>query len=89
MNTAEQYFEQIERYLQGKLPEADARALEAYMDTDPEFAALVQQHRLERQGLELLVERDLLGKMHSGTGRRRFSSKQPSRAAGSCAPCAG
>lgn len=63
MNTAEQYFEQIERYLQGKLPEADARALEAYMDTDPDFAALVQQHRLERQGLELLVERELLGKM--------------------------
>ncbi len=63
MNTAEQYFEQIERYLQGKLPEADARALEAQMAADPDFAALVQQHRLERQGLELLVERDLLGKM--------------------------
>ncbi|MEZ4943668.1 MAG: hypothetical protein R3D58_22535 [Saprospiraceae bacterium] len=63
MNTAEQNFERIERYLQGKLPEAEARALEAQMAADPDFAALVQQHRLERQGLELLVERELLGKM--------------------------
>jgi TolA-binding protein len=63
VNTAEQNFERIERYLQGKLPEAEARALEAQMAADPDFAALVQQHRLERQGLELLVERELLGKM--------------------------
>lgn len=45
-------------------PEA-AVSFEAKRAADPELEALVQQHRLERQGLELLVERDLLAKMQA------------------------
>lgn len=63
MNTAEQRYEQIERYLQGKLSEPEARAFEAEIAADPGLDALVRQHRLERQGLELLVERNLMAKM--------------------------
>ncbi len=56
-------FEQIEQYLRGLMPAGEARAFEAEMASDPELATLVQQHRLERQGLEVLVERDLFAKM--------------------------
>ncbi|MCC6462559.1 MAG: hypothetical protein IT260_18975 [Saprospiraceae bacterium] len=65
MNTAEQRFDQIEQYLRGLLSREEAAAFEATMAADPDLAALVQQHRLERQGLELLVERDLLAQMRA------------------------
>lgn len=65
MTRAEQRFEQIEQYLRRQMSPEAAAAFEADMAADPDLAELVQQHRLERQGLELLVERDLLAKMQS------------------------
>lgn len=65
MNRTEHRFEQIEQYLRGQMPAGEAAAFEAEMTVDPDLAALVQQQRLERQGLELLVERDLFARMQS------------------------
>ncbi len=56
-------FEQIERYLRRQMPAAEAGAFEAEMADDPALAALVEQQRTERLGLELLVERELLANM--------------------------
>ncbi|GAB4499125.1 MAG: hypothetical protein OHK0019_35740 [Saprospiraceae bacterium] len=65
MNRDELLFDKIETYLRGKLPPAEAAAFEAEIAADPELAALVKIQRLEREGLEWLVERDLLAKMNS------------------------
>ncbi|TNE66561.1 MAG: hypothetical protein EP344_02365 [Bacteroidetes bacterium] len=65
MNTAEERFEQIERYLRGQMSAAETAAFEAEIAADPGLDARVQQHRLERQGLELLIERDLMTKMQA------------------------
>lgn len=65
MTRAEQRFEQIEQYLRRQMSPDEAAAFEAEMAADSDLAELVQQHRLERQGLELLVERDLLAKMQA------------------------
>lgn len=74
-------FDQIERYLQGRMPAEELRAFEAEMAGDPELAALVRQHRLERHGLELLVERDLLAKMQAWDRETElFQQVQPRRA---------
>ena len=63
MNRDELLFDKIESYLRGKLPPAEAAAFEAELAADPELAALVKTQRLEREGLEWLVERDLMAKM--------------------------
>lgn len=74
-------FDQIERYLQGKMPAGELQAFEAEIAADPELAALVRQHRLERHGLELLVERDLLAKMQAWDRETElFQQLQPRRA---------
>ncbi|MBK8924070.1 MAG: tetratricopeptide repeat protein [Saprospirales bacterium] len=74
-------FEQIESYLQRQMPPEEVRAFEAEIAADPELAALVQQHRLERQGLELLVERDLLARMQAWDRETDlFQQAQPRRA---------
>ncbi|MCK6693249.1 MAG: hypothetical protein L6Q97_14280 [Thermoanaerobaculia bacterium] len=65
MTRAEQRFEQIEQYLRRQMSPEEAAAFEAEMAADADLAELVQQHRLERQGLELLVERDLLAQMQA------------------------
>ncbi len=44
---------------------AERQAFEAEMANDPQLQALVQQHRIERIGLELLVEHDLMAKMRA------------------------
>ena len=73
-------FEQIEQYLRGLMPAEEARAFEAEMAADPELAALVQKHRLERQGLELLVERDLFARMQAWERETTlFQQTQPLR----------
>jgi tetratricopeptide (TPR) repeat protein len=59
----EKYFDTIESWLRGELPPEEKAAFEAAMAADPALAQLVQQHRLERQALELLVEQDLFAKM--------------------------
>jgi hypothetical protein len=64
MRGDELLFDKIEAYLRGQLPSAEAAAFEAEIAADPELAALVKMHRLERRGLEWLVERDLLTKMN-------------------------
>ncbi|MBK9335587.1 MAG: hypothetical protein IPM98_02940 [Lewinellaceae bacterium] len=74
-------FDQIERYLQGKMTAEELYTFEAEIAADPELAALVRQHRLERHGLELLVERDLLSKMQAWDRETElFQQIQPRRA---------
>ncbi len=74
-------FDQIERYLQGRMPAEELQAFEAEIAGDPELAALVRKHRLERHGLELLVERDLLAKMQAWDRETElFQQVQPRRA---------
>ncbi|MFN0014381.1 MAG: hypothetical protein ACKVU2_07515 [Saprospiraceae bacterium] len=73
-------FDQIERYLQGRMPEEELRAFEAELAADPELAALARQHRVERYGLELLVEHDLLAKMQVWDRETElFAQVQPQR----------
>lgn len=43
----------------------EVAAFEAEMAADPALAELVRRHRLERQGLELLIERDLFAQMQA------------------------
>lgn len=63
------------------MPAAEAAAFEAEMTADPDLAALVQQHRLERQGLELLVERDLFAQMQAWDRETTLlQATQPQRA---------
>lgn len=73
----EQLFDKIEAYLRGKMPPSEAAAFEADMASDPELAAQVQVHRIERQGQEWLVERDLLAKMN--TWERDLAPQTPMR----------
>ena len=73
----EHLFDKIEAYLRGKMPPSDAAAFEADMAANPELAAEVQQHRIERQGQEWLVERDLLSKMN--TWERDLAPQAPMR----------
>ena len=76
-----EHFEKIERYLRGLMPPAEAASFEAQMAADAELAAQVQQHRLERQGMELLVERDLFAKMaHWDRETELFRQVQPRQA---------
>ncbi|MBX2891669.1 MAG: hypothetical protein KF734_12115 [Saprospiraceae bacterium] len=80
MNHDEILFDKIEAYLRGRLSPAEASAFEAEIAADPALAALVKTHRMEREGLEWLVERDLLAKMSSwerDTMRGGIPSKQP------------
>ncbi len=60
---------------------AERSAFETEMASDPELEALVYQHRLERIGLELLVERDLRAKMQAWDRETElFQQIRPSRA---------
>lgn len=59
----EQLHEQIEAYLKGSLPPPEREVFEQQLGQDPVLSALVAQHRIERQALELLVEADLFDRM--------------------------
>ncbi|MCS6929215.1 MAG: hypothetical protein NZM43_06940 [Saprospiraceae bacterium] len=75
-------FEQIERYLAGKMPPDERQLFEAEMAQNAELEALVNQHRLERIGLELLVEKDLRAKMQAWDRETELLRQlQPKRAA--------
>lgn len=65
MNRDEHLFDKIEAYLRGDMAPADVAAFEAEIAADPALADLVKTHRLERHGLEWLVERDLRAKMNT------------------------
>ena len=84
MTRAEQRFEKIEQYLRRQMPPEEAAAFEAEMAADPDLAELVRQHRLERQGLEVLVERDLLAQMQAWDRETALlqSATQPRRGSG-------
>ncbi len=74
-------FEQIEQYVSGKMPPAERQAFEAEMARDAELDALVHQHRIERIGLEMLVEQDLRAKMNAWDRETElFQQLQPKRA---------
>lgn len=63
MKIDENLFEQIEAYLGGKLPQEEEERFEQQIVADPELQELVEKHRFEREGLEYLVEEDLLEKI--------------------------
>ena len=54
-----QLFNKIEDYLAGGLNEADAAAFATQIAADASLAALVEQHRITQDAIELLVENDL------------------------------
>ncbi len=59
----EQIFDDIERYLRGKMAAAERAGFERAMSADPALTEQVAQQRFERLALEVLVEDDLLAKM--------------------------
>ena len=61
--TPEEQFDQIEAYLDGKLGKEDKEHFEAALSKNEELQKLVKQHRLEREAMELLVEKDLRDQM--------------------------
>ncbi len=61
----------IEQYLKNQLDKDEKIAFERMMADDADFAALVQQHRIEHDALELLVEQDLRNSM------KKWSSEVP------------
>lgn len=63
MKVDENLFEQIEAYLGGKLTQEEADRFEQQMAADSALQELVETHRFEREGLEYLVEEDLLEKI--------------------------
>lgn len=52
-------FDKIEAWLDGELPDNEARAFELEVGNDPNLAAEVEQHKLARQAIERLVELDM------------------------------
>lgn len=63
MKIDEHLFEQIEAYLGGKLTQEETDHFEQQIAANPELQELVEKHRFEREGLEYLVEEDLLEKI--------------------------
>lgn len=63
MEYGEILFDKIESYLSGKLPAEEAVEFERQLKEDPSLAALVDMHRVERLGMEYLVEKDLVQKL--------------------------
>lgn len=51
--------DKIQNWLRGRLSDAEAAALQAQADTDPDFARLVEQERLYLEALELLFKKKL------------------------------
>ena len=83
MEPNEDLFFKIEDYLKGKLSREEAIKMEREMAGDPNLAELVEKQRLENEGLEYLVEEELLtkiqeweadsaGQKNSGRGNRNF-----------------
>ena len=62
-DTDEALFWQIERYLDGALPEAERQAFEARLASDDALARQVELHRKERAVIEVFVAEDLREQM--------------------------
>lgn len=63
MENQEEQFYKIEDYLKGKLSEREHKAFEHKMKTSPSLSREVEKQRMERQGLEYILEKDLRAKM--------------------------
>lgn len=63
MDANERLFYKIEDFLDGKLPPGEAAAFEREIAADPSLAEQVKLHRFERQGMEYLVEKELIRKL--------------------------
>lgn len=58
-------FYKIEAYLSGELPEAERQDFERQVENDPALALEVEMHRLEHDAMNVLVEREIRGKMQA------------------------
>ncbi|MCO6487062.1 MAG: hypothetical protein J5I98_01530 [Phaeodactylibacter sp.] len=63
MEANERLFHKIEDFLDGKLPPGEAAAFEREVAADPSLAEQVKLHRFEREGMDYLVEKDLIRKL--------------------------
>ncbi len=63
MDNNESLFFKIEQYLKGKLSAIDKTSFEADMEQNHALKEMVELHRFERLGQELLIEEDLKSKM--------------------------
>ncbi len=63
MNLDASFLDKIDDYLSGKLPPDEAMALEQKSAVDPETAEAIEFMRLEREGMELILEERLREKM--------------------------
>lgn len=64
MEWNEQIWQKIEDYLKGKLPSDEASGFEADIRNNPELAEMVDLYKLQEDGIELLVEKDLKEKLN-------------------------
>lgn len=78
MEHGEILFDKIESYLSGKLSAEEAMEFERLLKQDPSLAELADMHRIERLGMEYLVEKDLVQKLKaweknppSGQGKKK------------------
>ena len=56
-------FDQIERYLNGEMPESERQSFEQEMAQNPELAEEVRLQRFEEDAIGLMIEDDLLAKI--------------------------
>lgn len=56
-------FDKIEDYIRGRMPAEEKATFEQQIKSDPTLAEQVQLHRLEEEGLELLVEESIREKL--------------------------
>lgn len=52
-------FDKIEDYIRGRMPAEEKATFEQRIEADPNLAEQIQLHRLEEEGLELLVEENI------------------------------
>ncbi len=60
----EELYDKIEAYLKGNLPEEERAAVEREIQTNPEAALEFQLQQVELDAMEVMLERDLRGKIH-------------------------
>jgi hypothetical protein len=71
---SQDFNDKINDYLEGKLNQIDLDAFEQALKTDPTLVRAIEVSRLEKKGIELLVETDLRAKL-----QRWKSEKEPQK----------
>jgi hypothetical protein len=71
---SQEFNDKIDNYLEGKLNQNDLDAFEQALKTDPTLVRAIEVSRLEKKGIELLVETDLRAKL-----QRWKSEKEPQK----------